>query len=201
MNPIEKARSRAVEIGVYLPLGAYAKAREGLADLDRTAVMRLFGDLIERGQERLAPVERRLRRRGEEAGRATKKAAARGRAATSSRAPKVAATVLRPSQLPIDGYDDRTVDEILPELAGLTQSDLAKVYAYEKANAKRSTVLDAIDGKMSPLPIADYDALTADEINKRLASLDESDLKKLRSYEEDTRGRVTVLEKIDSLLA
>lgn len=223
MNTIEKVTTRAVELGVYLPLGAYAKVRDELTELRGVDVRQVIDDFVDRGHERLAPVEQRLRRRTTEtkrtvtqktreaqktAARTTAKArqtggktAARGKATAASQAPKTTSAGLRPSDVPIGGYSSLNVDEIVPRLGGLTQTDLTKVRAFEKANQNRSTILDAIDAKMLKLPIPDYDALTVEETADRLNSLDAAQLKTLRDYEESTRNRSTVLDKIDARLS
>ena len=212
-----KIATRAMELGLYLPLGAYARARDGLADLSPARLRRLFDDLVDRGEERsrgLTKVVRRRAARAEDAGKqatasvqkqvkrqatkTTKKASAATAAATP-KLPRVAAPKSA-SELPIASYNSLTANEILTELRGLTQTDLAKVYKFEKAHENRATVLDAIDGKLQVLPIATYDALTVDEIAKRLEGLDEGDLKTLRRYEADTKNRTTILEKIDALI-
>jgi hypothetical protein len=223
MSTIERVRTRAVELGVYLPLGAYTRVRDELADLRSIDLKKTIDGFVERGHERLAPVERRVRRRTEaakenaaqsardaeqavtrttaKAKAAGRKSAARGKAAAASQAPKVTAAALRPSDLPIDDYASLTVEDVIPNLAGLTQTELTQVRAFEKANQNRSTILDAIDAKMVRLPVPDYDALTAEEIIDRIESLGDEQLKKLRKYEESTRDRITVLQKIDAKLS
>ncbi len=103
--------------------------------------------------------------------------------------------------LPIPNYGSLTAAEITGKLAGLTQTDLAKVYKYEQSHDNRRTVLDAIEGKLIELPIPTYDALTAEEIIARLDNLSKDDLKTIHRYESATKSRSTVMEKIDSLLA
>ena len=49
------------------------------------------------------------------------------------------------------------------------------------------------------LPIADYDALTAEDIVARLRELSQVDLAKVDVYERKTEGRTTVLDRIDAL--
>ena len=212
---IGDVRSRAVELGVYLPLGAYARVRDELSDVtvSRTRVRRLFEDLVDRGQDRLQPLERVVRRRGAEAQETAKKTAGdaqktvrktskRATAATANIAPKLprVAAPKNASELPIQGYDSLTAADITARLQGLTQTDLARVYKYEQAHEGRSTILEAIDSRLVDLPIATYDALTVDEINGRLDGLSKPELRALRRYEADTKARSTVLEKIDSLL-
>src|SRR5918911_5129511 len=88
---VDRLRGRAVELGLYLPLGAYARVREGLADLDRASLARLVGDLTDRGQERLAPIERLVRRRGSHVSREVGKRTAEATAGARKAAGKAAA--------------------------------------------------------------------------------------------------------------
>ena len=230
-----KITDRALELGLYLPLGAYARAREGLSDLGPDRLKSLFDELVDRGHDRAtgiqtlvrrrattaegiaaktsATVQRRVRktaRRADaisgqtsaavEAGvRKTAKKASAAAAPATAKLPRVAAPKSA-SELPIASYNSLTASEIQTELRGLTQVQLAKVYKFEKANEGRATILEAIDSRLTPLPIATYDALTVDEIAGRLEGLSESDLKTLRRYEADTKNRSTVLDKINTLL-
>jgi hypothetical protein len=75
------------------------------------------------------------------------------------------------------------------------------VYKFEKAHENRSTILEAIESRFVDLPIPTYDDLTVEEIGDRLAALSQDQLKTLRRYENDTKARVTVIEKIDSELS
>lgn len=206
-------REKAVELGIYLPLGAYSKVRDELSDLNATRIRKTFDGLIERGQDRMEPVERLVRRRTRQAERkvdeiqddvakTARKTGKRATAAANTVAPKLprVATPKRASDLPIKSYASLTASEIVSELPGLTQTELAKVYKFEKAHENRSTVLDAIEGKFVELPIPTYDALTVDEINGRLDKLETSELKTVRRYEADTKNRSTIIEKIDSLI-
>lgn len=63
--------NKAVDATVYLPLGIYDRARDQLTDLDATRLRKTFhgllGDLIDRGEDRVQPLERRLRREGRKA--------------------------------------------------------------------------------------------------------------------------------------
>jgi hypothetical protein len=49
------------------------------------------------------------------------------------------------------------------------------------------------------LPIPDYDELSASQVVERLDGLPANDLAAVRTYEEDHRGRRTILFKIDQL--
>ena len=206
-------REKAVELGLYLPLGAYSKVRDELSDLNATRIRKTFDGLIERGQDRMEPVERMVRRRTRQAERkidevqsdvakTARKTTKRATAAANTVAPKLprVAAPKRASDLPIKSYASLTASEIVSELPGLTQTELAKVYKFEKAHENRSTVLDSIEGKFIELPIPTYDALTVDEISGRLDKLETNELKTVRRYESDTKNRSTIIDKIDSLI-
>ncbi len=214
---IDGVRSKAVELGVYLPLGAYARVRDEITDLDRKRIEKLFGNLIDRGQDRIQPLERVVRRRAgdvqdtvEDTAKKATKAAQKTARKTTKRAtvaganvapkmPRVAAPK-NASELAIEGYESLTAADIVARLQGLTQTDLARIYKYEQANEGRSTILEAIDSRLFDLPITTYDALNVDEIVGRLEGMSKQDLRTLRRYEADTKARSTLLEKYDSLL-
>lgn len=226
---MERIRTTAMEVGLYLPMGAYSKARDELTGLSRRRIEEAFTALIDRGQERVGPIERRARRRADRAEeqvkdtvtgaarsarktgrevqnraqRTARKNARKTSAAVAAAAPKLprVAAPRSAKELPIENYGSLNASQITSELAGLTQTDLAKVYKYEQAHQNRSTVLDAVDAKLIELPIPTYDALTAEEIVGRLESLSEDELKTLRRYEANTKSRSTVMEKIDSVVA
>jgi polyhydroxyalkanoate synthesis regulator phasin len=50
--------------------------------------------------------------------------------------------------LPIAGYEELTAAQIKSRLGSLTPAELRKVRDHERRNAKRKTVLDAIDRKL-----------------------------------------------------
>ena len=208
-----KITDRALELGLYLPLGAYSRAVEGLSDLTATRVRKMVDEFVDRGEERTQAVTKVVRRRANKVEdvaetaaaktqkqvRKTVKKASAATAPATAKMPRVAAPKTA-SELPIASYNSLTASEILTELKGLTQTQLAKVYKFEKANEGRATILEAIDSRLTPLQIATYDALTVEEINGRLDKLNESDLKTIRRYEADTKNRGTVLDKIETLL-
>ena len=216
-DTVERVRTRALELGVFLPLGAYDRLRNELSDVSRPNFGRLYTDLVDRGQERLRPVERVVRRRSADARKeavkaaettrstARKQATKAGKRATAAQntvAPKLprVAAPRSASDLPIGGYDSLTASEIVAQLKGLTQTDIARIYKYEKAHEDRSTVLEAAESRFVELPIPTYDALSADEVVGRLEGLSQDELKTLKRYESDTKERSTVLNKIESLL-
>ncbi|MDP9069667.1 MAG: hypothetical protein M3N53_15190 [Actinomycetota bacterium] len=213
LESLGNIREKAMELGVYLPLGAYSKVRDELSDLNSKRVRKAFDGLIERGEDRLEPVERLIRRRARQAekrvdevqrdvAKTARKTTRRATAAADTVAPKLprVAAPKKASELPIKGYAGLTASDIVSELRGLTQTELAKVYKWERAHENRSTILDAIDSKFVELPIPTYDALNVDEIVQRLDKLETDELKVIRRYEAETKDRTTVIEKIDSLI-
>lgn len=224
-----EVRSRALDLGLYLPLGAYSRVRDEIASLNRPRIEELYQDLIERGQVRVEPIERAVRRRAAEAegeargtagavrgdvrsrGGRAKTTARKTQRKTAERAEAAAAQAIptmprvtaptRASDLPIGGYDSLSANEIISRLNGLTQTDLARTYKYEKANEDRATILESVESRLVELPIPTYDALTVDEVGARIEGLTGAELETIRRYEESTKARATVLEKIDARLS
>lgn len=210
---IDRVRERAVEFGVYLPLGAYSAVRDEIVDLDSKRVRKLYEGLVDRGQNRVDDAQKVLKTRTRgirrqakdtagDVASTTRKATKRASAAANTIAPKLprVAAPKTASELPIQSYNSLTASEITARLKGLTQTELAKVYKFEKAHEDRNTILEAIDSKLIVLPITTYDALTVDEINSRLERLSKDELKTIKRYESDTKGRAGVLDKIETLL-
>jgi hypothetical protein len=52
-------------------------------------------------------------------------------------------------ELPIEGFDDLTVEEVVPHLEDLDAEDLSVIEAYEIANKNRTTLLEAIEAARS----------------------------------------------------
>ena len=207
-------RERVRETTVYLPLGAYDKAVEQITGLRNTKFSKVYDRLVDRGEERVQEFEtlarKALRRadRAEDKARAkvkktAKKTVSRATAATSAVAPKIPAVAAprRASDLAIPAYASKTASEIAAETKGLTQTQLAQIYKFEKAHEDRATILEAIESKLVDLPIKTYDDMSVEEIHGRIKRLTEKSLKTLRRYELDTKNRSTVIDRIDQLLA
>jgi hypothetical protein len=98
------------------------------------------------------------------------------------------------NDLPINDYDELTVAEITPKLGSLSQVDLAKVDAYERKNANRSTVTDRIASLQTEEPWPGYDEQTVVEIREALAGGDEALARKVHDYERRHKERQGVLD-------
>jgi hypothetical protein len=205
---LEGMRRTALELGIYLPLGAALAARDLLLSRERLA--EVFEELVDRGRETLgrpggerAGLERisleAIEDQEELEGGVEERAADvgvldLGRARPSGRiAPPVA------DELPIGGYDELTAQQVVTRLAGLSRDELERVRAYEREHRSRNTVFAAIEPLMGELPIQGYDRLTAAEVVRRLDGLSDAELQAIREYETRTRSRSTVLNRIDRL--
>jgi hypothetical protein len=197
--PLNRLRTNAVRIGIYLPVGAVARLQAEITGLNRGRVERLINDLIDRGAQRLRTPEAAVRPISDSSPPGNKKKAP---SSVSSRAFESARVTIPddPSRLPIKSYDSLGVEEIRARLDGLTQTDLARLYGYERAHQDRTIVVEAIEARILDLPIPAYDSLKAPEIIRRLDGLDADDLELLQRYESATKRRSTVISRIESLL-
>jgi hypothetical protein len=207
LDVLKNARRTAVELGVYLPLGAALAARDLFLSRDRLAD--LYEELVGRGREGLGSVVQRPRQQLErvkvelgdiareardETGEALEDAPVETAESASGRiAPPTA------EQLPIEGYEELTAQQIVARIPRLTQDELDRVRAYERENRNRATILQAIEPRMGELPIQGYDNMTAAEIVRRLGDLSKAELQLVRDYEARTKSRSTIQERIESL--
>ena len=103
--------------------------------------------------------------------------------------------------LPIAGYTQLSAAKIQERLSGLTQTDLAALYRFEKANQGRAGLLKQLDKRMVQLPLPLYDSLTLPAILDDLNGLTKPELKVIRDYEARTSNRLPILDRVDELLA
>ena len=73
--------------------------------------------------------------------------------------------------------------------------------SLDKLEKRLQEVEKTLSNRIHKLPIEDYDRLNADEVVKRVDSLDAEALRAIREYESQHKGRVTVLKAIDSRIA
>ena len=112
-------------------------------------------------------------------------------AKTTKRTARKATT---PAGPPIARYDKLTADEIVAKLSDLSQTDLAKVDAYERRNQNRSTVLGRVSTLRTREPWSGYDELSAGEVQSVLSEGDEDRAKRVRAYEAAHKNRTGVLQ-------
>lgn len=108
-------------------------------------VMKDLEQLLGRGRSRLEERTESARRQVAQATSAARKAAD-PLLVQADRARRVAG--VGPS-FPISGYDDLTAAQIIARLDTLTPAELRKVRDYERRRGNRSSVIDAIEAKLS----------------------------------------------------
>ena len=131
---------------------------QGILQRGRQQTNDVLGDLealLGRGRSEVEGATTGARRRGTEAASRARKqvedATTRARAAAdpglalADRARRTAG--IGPS-FPVTGYDDLTAAQVQTRLDGLSPAELRKVRDYEKRNANRKSVLQAIESKL-----------------------------------------------------
>jgi ferritin-like metal-binding protein YciE len=111
------------------------------------------------------------------------------RKATTARRPRAKKT-----EKPLADYDKLTASDAVSKLSDLTQEQLALLVAYERANRKRTTVIERAQSLQENEPFRGYDDLTAREVAQRVRDADEATAQKVRDYEGRHQRRVEVLE-------
>lgn len=71
--------------------------------------------------------------------------------------------------------------------------------AAEEAAAARTAATDTATPSADVLPIPDYDSLSASQVVSRLQGLTAGQLDAIRAYESGTRGRKTILNRVQQL--
>jgi ferritin-like metal-binding protein YciE len=130
---------------------------------------------------------RRTAQRGAETARETAPARARSTRRTAKKTAQPAGATTRRSATRGRATTARSTAPAAPEAATPAEPATAGARAAVTAPAA------------SELPIARYDALTADEVTERLRSLSQQDLATVEAYERANQGRQTVLERIGGL--
>jgi ferritin-like metal-binding protein YciE len=97
------------------------------------------------------------------------------------------------ANLAIDGYDELTPGEIAAKLPELSQTDLTKIYVYERKTQNRAQILGRLTSLRGNEPWAGYDALTTAEIVAALSDGDDR-TEQVRSYEHAHKNRAAVLD-------
>jgi ferritin-like metal-binding protein YciE len=113
----------------------------------------------------------------------------------------VKGAVASADELPIANYDDLTAEDIVEKLPQLSQVDLAKIEAYERKKAARTTILDRIDSLRGDAPWPGYDDMKAEEIVKQLRDTDDETAKRVRDYEHGHKARKGVIEAAERELS
>ena len=110
---------------------------------------------------------------------------------------QIKGAVASEEDLAIARYDSLTAEEIVSKLPELSQIDLAKVDAYERNNANRTTVLSRVSALRRQEPWPGYDELTVAEIEAVLGEGDEQRTKDVAAYERAHKNRAGVLRSAE----
>jgi len=159
---IEEVLEDAVERGRVTADDAQ-EMLQGILSRGRQQTNDVLGDLeqlLGRGRSEVGTATSGARKRGTDAaGRARKQvedatSSARNRAREVADPGVVLADRARRTAgigptFPIMGYDDLTAAQVQGRLDGLTPAELRKVRDYEKRNANRKSVLNAVETKLS----------------------------------------------------
>jgi thiamine pyrophosphate-dependent acetolactate synthase large subunit-like protein len=98
---------------------------------------------------------------------------------------------------PWPGYEKLTAAEIVAKLPERSQTDLAKVDAYERKHEDRSTIRTRISALRADEPWAGYDELTVDEIHSAVGEADdEGRASAVRDYERAHKNRAGVQDAV-----
>jgi ferritin-like metal-binding protein YciE len=194
-NARDEVVTEALEIAIYDVIEALAKslgdnATARLAASHRADEEKMLGELREH-MPRLADAVAEARAGGSPSYDWTSTGAAETvkRKAKTTRRPRVSKT-----QPPTSDYDRLTASEVVGKLTDFTQSQLAGTVAYERANRKRTTVIERAQSLQEDEPFSGYDELTARDVAQRLTDADEPTARRVREYEGRHRRRVEVLE-------
>ena len=202
-NAKEACAAEALEIATYTALEHVARAAGDEETADLAASIRADEErMLERVTRELPKLARAVAGDTADAVAATADATERvirggdrkrNRPASRTRPAPVAPTA---EDLPIPGYDALTAEDIGGRLAGLSQSDLAAIDAYERTHGDRSTIRGRIETLRADEPWKGYDALTVEEIRAEIGEDDER-AHAVRTYERAHKNRAGVMSAVE----
>lgn len=206
-NPIEDAVEQALDAFVYAPIGLLFDGparfpklvRNGRAQVTNARMMGQFA--VQMGQAEVqkraagldGPVLDALRGLGvvpPAPAPAPTPTADSAAAATTPAEPKVAGRA-QPAK--------KAAKAAAKAVAKRSSASGSERAAAKKAAAKRNAATDHATPSAEVLPIADYDSLSASQVVSRLRGLAPGQLEAIRAYESATRGRKTILNRVQQL--
>ncbi|MGC9539793.1 hypothetical protein [Streptomyces sp. UG1] len=113
-------------------------------------------------------------------------------------AEEILGAVRREEDLPIPGFGRLGTDEIERRLRTLSQLDLTVVEGYERAHARRKSVLNAIEQMRGTEPWTGYDAMGTVEITASLQDAPSGVARQVLEYEQRHRQRQEVVSAAES---
>jgi hypothetical protein len=182
-SPVE----RAINLFVYAPVGLIALAREELPQIiekgrqeltNQATVAKMMGEFA------VAEGRKEASKRLEQAGEAVGSLRSMGERQASGPAPAASTTAASPPAAPAAPAPPAPSPGVAP----------APPAPEPPAPAPPAPASDG-------LAIPGYDALSASQVVQRLAGLSGPELEDVRSYEVATRGRKTILNRVEQLRA
>ena len=184
--PLNRLTTRAMRLGVYLPVGVLLRLRAELAGLDRARVERLLDDLIGRGAARLGTPEALDRRDGEAMDLTD------GEALDLTEGEALDLTDGEGLDLTHgEALDRRDGEHLSPSRRKSQITPRSTLSAFEST---RVTIPD----DPNDLPVSSYDSLEAEDVEDRLEALTLTDLAQVYGYERAHRDRPTVVNAIEA---
>ena len=98
-------------------------------------------------------------------------------------------------RLPQEARDETSLED-----GGEADREARRQERSSKKDKQRAVSADDTKEDQESLPVAEYNDLTVEEAKKRLSSLSESELKKLRTYEKKHKNRKTLVRWLDRKL-
>ncbi len=214
-NAKEASAAEALEIATYTVLESLARAAGDGVTADLAASIRADEErMLARLTRELPRLARAVEAGGpvddvpeaeevQEAVRETADATTRvisggGRQRTRPAKRRPAKPAPTADDLAISGYDTMTAEDINGRLAGLSQTELAAVDAYEQGHGDRSTVRTRIDALRGDQPWEGYDELTVEQIRTTLGEGDDdARADAVRTYERSHKNRASVMGVVE----
>lgn len=205
-NPLDEAVEQALDAFLYAPIGLLFDGparfpklvRNGRSQVTNARMMGMFAvqmgrnEVTKRATELDGPVLDLLRGLGLVPG------ATPTPTPTPAPTPTEAADAAPAEPAPATASADQAAAEKTPAKARTAKKGPAKKATAKKA-AARKAVEAAPAQAPSELAIPDYDSLSASQVVTRLRGLSDAELEAVRAYEAATRGRKTILNKVQQL--
>jgi ferritin-like metal-binding protein YciE len=153
-------------------------------------------DALVESAKRASPTGRRRGARAKATVNRARKAPAVARAQRQANAP-----IAAQEDLPIARYGQLTAEDIIAKLPALSQAELGKVNAHERAHDDRATVVTRIAALRGDEPWPGYDELTAEQIREALSDADGERAQAVRAYERAHKSRAGVMDAVERELA
>jgi len=212
-NPLEDAVEQALDVFVYAPIGllfdgpgSFPKlVRNGRNQVSNARMMGRFAvrmgrsEVEKRSAELDGAVIDLLRGLGVVPAPPVPAATPTEAAADAAAAAPTPSTTTPKAKAAKAAPASKTAKKAATVAAGGADDARTNRTAAKKAAAARPAAVDAATPSVDVLPIPDYDSLSASQVVTRLRGLPAGQLEAVRAYEAATRGRKTILNRIQQL--